>query len=89
MFSIVQWESVIFYETYLNLTLRNTSVSLLTCNNLITCTMIHLVQLSNDLSSLVWSTDKKSAQHLLHLPQEIFTDQINQAIVSTLMLEKQ
>ncbi|KZS06471.1 ubiquinone biosynthesis monooxygenase COQ6, mitochondrial [Daphnia magna] len=43
---------------------------------------IAILPLSNDLSSLVWSTDKKSAQHLLHLPQEIFTDQINQAIWS-------
>ncbi|KAI9560575.1 hypothetical protein GHT06_011523 [Daphnia sinensis] len=41
---------------------------------------IALLPLSTGLSSLVWSTDKKLAQHLLGLPPEIFTDRINQAI---------
>lgn len=39
-------------------------------------------QLSNDQSSLVWSTDKETAKGLLNLSSEVFTDRINQALVS-------
>ncbi|XP_057372852.1 ubiquinone biosynthesis monooxygenase COQ6, mitochondrial-like [Daphnia carinata] len=41
---------------------------------------IALLPLSSSLSSLVWSTDKKSARDLLQLPPEIFIDRINQAV---------
>lgn len=40
------------------------------------------LQLNNEFSSLVWSTDKITAKSLLDLPPDVFTDRINQALVS-------
>lgn len=42
-------------------------------------------QLSEDRSSLVWSTTREQAAHLLALPEEDFTEALNRAIVRILM----
>lgn len=41
---------------------------------------IALLPLNNELSSLVWSTDKITAKCLLDLPPDIFCDRVNQAL---------
>jgi len=43
---------------------------------------IALLPLNNQLSSLVWSTDKESAKCLLELPPDVFVDRVNQALVT-------